>query len=459
MFYTEAALRWLERILEERYGHEFSLLEQSSALLMRLPGLEGYIKFDQLQSVFQQSRSDFPCEQWSASSEKFIAPVEDRIPAPSEIKLDDPLIEMDEQGAIVHYDILGLTYWMLTRLEEVGRSDLDEHLRFPATSSHAYKHEYLERPVVDEWLSILGQVISRVWPSLKLTSHEFSIKVSHDVDHPSMCAFKPWPTVIRMMAAHLIKRRDLGAFARTLLVKLGTSKRLHPKDPNNTFDWLMTVSESNDLKSAFYFICGRTVPSRDGDYELEDPAIRELLRRIHQRGHEIGLHPSYGTFRNPELLEMEWERLERVCAEEGIEQSQWGGRMHYLRWDQPKTMRAWAASGLNYDSTLGYADRPGFRCGTCHEYPAFDSADQTFLNLRIRPLIVMECTVMGTQYLNLGVGRQAHDKILLLKERSRDVGGVFTLLWHNSYFKVATLKELYLKIMDDCNFQRSKSGA
>ncbi|WP_234909911.1 polysaccharide deacetylase family protein, partial [Vibrio anguillarum] len=117
------------------------------------------------------------------------------------------------------------------------------------------------------------------------------------------------------------------------------------------------------------------------------------MRRIHERGHEIGLHPSYGTFQQPELIKQEAERLKRICAEESIDQHVWGGRMHYLRWEQSTTMRAWAGAGMTYDSTLGYADRPGFRCGTCFEYPAFDPVAQEQLNLRIRPLVVMECTV------------------------------------------------------------------
>jgi hypothetical protein len=52
------------------------------------------------------------------------------------------------------------------RVEEIGRTDLDNHERFPATSSHAFKHGYLDRPVVDEWLHLLGQVIQRQWPGV-----------------------------------------------------------------------------------------------------------------------------------------------------------------------------------------------------------------------------------------------------------------------------------------------------
>ena len=121
--------------------------------------------------------------------------------------------------------------------------------------------------------------------------------------------------------------------------------------------------------------------------------------------------------------------------------------MHYLRWEQPTTMRAWADAGMTYDSTLGYADRPGFRCGTCHEYPAFDPVAQEQLDVRIRPLVVMECTVIDSVYLGLGVTREAEGKMQQLKERCRQVNGCFGLLWHNSYFKNAQLKEIYINVL------------
>lgn len=185
MLFTNNALRWLEVILHERFGIKFILTQQANRLQLSLPSSDGVIIFDQLQSVFHQSHSDFPCQHWQASAECFTGPIEDTIPAPSEKALQMPLIKVNEQGATVHYDILGLTYWMLTRLEEIGRTDLDNHQRFPATSSHAYQHDYLERPVVDEWLNILGQVMNRVWPGVELRQHQFSMKVSHDVDGPA----------------------------------------------------------------------------------------------------------------------------------------------------------------------------------------------------------------------------------------------------------------------------------
>jgi hypothetical protein len=335
---------------------------------------------------------------------------------------------------------------MLNRIEEIGRTDLDIHDRFPAVASHAYKHGYLERPIVDEWLHILGQVMERVWPRIVLKQHQFSMKVSHDVDNPSLYAFKPWKTIVRMMAGHLLKRRDIGAFLTAPYIKLASRAALCPGDPYNTFDWLMEQSERHGLQSAFYFICGGNHPN-DPNYRLDDPRIRQLMRHIHGRGHEIGLHPSYGTYKRPELIAGQAQRLWAVCAEENIRQNAWGGRMHYLRWCQPITLRAWSDAGMAYDSTLSYADHAGFRCGTCFEYPAFDPVAQEGLPLRIRPLIVMEGSVIGEQYMNLGVGESALTKILELKEACRSVAGCFTLLWHNSSLTTEAEKNIYQSVL------------
>ena len=135
----------------------------------------------------------------------------------------------------------------------------------------------LDCPVVDAWMRLLGQVIERRWTGIELKRNEFQICLTHDVDQPSMYAFKPWKTIVRMMAGHIFKRADPKAFMYAPYVKLATKDHLINADHYNTFDWLMNVSEANNLTSSFYFICGRTHPSLDADYELEHPVMRDLL--------------------------------------------------------------------------------------------------------------------------------------------------------------------------------------
>ncbi len=447
--FTKNTLLWLEKLFYERFGIDFHIKEVEDSVVVELLGLPGQLVFDQLEPSFQESRSDFPCDYWNAESEGYTAPIEAQLPAPGTKQLSTPLITVSAKEAKVHYDIVGLAYWMLTRMEEIGREDLDNHQRFPATASHAFKHSYLERPIVDEWLDILGQVIQRVWPQIQLKKHFFEVKVSHDVDGPARYAFQNMKGLVRTIGGDVLLRRDMISALKAPWIWLNSRHTIHPKDPANTFDWLMQQSENNGLISSFYFICGRTDASKDALYDPEMPHIRKLMREIHQRGHEIGLHPSYNTYNRPEEVAREAVRLRKVCAEEGIEQEVWGGRMHFLRWNQAVTLKAWADAGMTYDSTLSYADRPGFRCGTCFEYPAFDAATDKPLPLRIRPLVAMDCTVIAERYLGLGSTEAAYEKFNALKDNCKKVGGVFTLLWHNSYFNTPEDFEIYRRLVSE----------
>lgn len=443
------SLEWIEVIVSERLGHRVRLsLVSEKTLKLEIDGVEGRIEFPLDPLTFNRTDSDLSCTTWSAEEEGWTAAYLPTLVVPGVDKIMSPLIEKTPEGFRIHYDLLGYVYWMLSRCEEVGRQDLDVHGRFSARSSHAFKCGYLERPLVDEWLAILSQVVRRNWPNLRLKKNIFSMKVSHDVDEPSRYAFRSPLGLVRAVAGDLLKRTDVVSVVRAPLVKLTSGQSLSKLDPSNTFSWLMDQSERHGLTSAFYFICGRTDSLKDADYEIEHPAIRHLLRTIHSRGHEIGLHPSYNTYLNATALADETQRLRDVCAEEGIVQNVWGGRMHYLRWSQPTTLAAWDRAGMTYDSTLGYADLPGFRCGTCYEYQGYDLTHQRILNVRVRPLIVMDVTITGRAYLGLGTGPEGLEVVELLKSSCRSVGGVFTLLWHNSNLTTPKERDFYSNLLE-----------
>jgi hypothetical protein len=171
--------------------------------------------------------------------------------------------------------------------------------------------------------------------------------------------------------------------------------------------------------------------------------MRRLFRSIHERGHEIGFHPGYSTYCHPDAFMRSIERLRRVLEEEGIQQPLLGGRQHYLRWEMPYTARLWSQAGLDYDSTLSYADHAGFRCGTCREFELFDVIERVPLGVRERPLIVMDCSIVDERYMGLGDGDTAIERMLQLKRHCSTVGGSFSLLWHNSYFDSQAQRQVY----------------
>jgi hypothetical protein len=447
--WTNARLAWLEAVLRERLHPELTLcLDDDLSMQLMLEGASGSVRFDASQRCFFEPGQVVGMQHWDAQCEGWSSVESKSLPAPSNQSLPNPLIAQVGEVWRFQFDLPGLIFWSLNRIEEVGATPLDRHGRFTSTNAHAGRHGYLDRPWVDEWLHILRQLLRRAWPQANWLEPTFEMTLSHDVDQPLRYGLRPLRGLIRdglQDARHPARWTRLAAAP---WVWLTSRTQLSPRDPANTFDWIMERSSQHGIRSAFYFLCGRTDPRMDAGYEVEDTSIRHLLRRIHGAGHEIGLHPSYNCVALDNVIQAEADRLRRVCKEEGIFQSTWGGRMHYLRWQQPATLLAWEAAGLSYDSTMGYADRAGFRCGTCFEYPAFDARHDRCLKLRVRPLVAMECTVTDEAYMGLGLGREALQAFALLKQRCRAVGGQFTLLWHNSELTQLRQRALYESVLE-----------
>ena len=83
----------------------------------------------------------------------------------------------------------------------------------------------------------------------------------------------------------------------------------------------MDVSERHGLRSAFYFLSHNDGgPDAHACNVLEHPWVRGLVGHVHRRGHEVGLHAGFGTYRDaartaPELRDAAGgRRASRVCA-------------------------------------------------------------------------------------------------------------------------------------------------
>lgn len=447
----DVALEWMSGILRERMhdGLRCRYIPDENRIALSMAGAG--------QQIFIECTSDFspsalerhPPAEWNPLQEEISLPGTGKLPAPGVVRLDHPIIERLPNGdAILRYDILHLAFWMMARIEELGDGPRDEHERFPASQSLAYKHAFLERPLVDEWIEVLRQITRIVWPAIALTESRFRIDLSHDVDAPSRYVFQNWPMTMRAVASDLAVHRDLPSALYGLSSRFRRHTSIPDHDRYNTFDWFMDTSESIGEASTFYFISGQTSPNRDADYRLDHPAIADLMKKIVARGHRIGLHPSYNTFDDPAALSAEARTLRARLSSLGIMQEEIGSRMHYLRWKYPDTLVALERAGLVRDATLSFADHPGFRCGTCFAYQGLDPLEGRILDLRLHPLIAMECTITDQRYLGLGLGQEAFDKFAELKDACRKVNGTFSLLWHNTRVAKPEERALYASVVN-----------
>jgi hypothetical protein len=301
---------------------------------------------------------------------------------------------------------------MLTRWEEINPAIPDAHGRFPARASLAFQWKFLSRPVVNEYADLLGKMLGQLGMPLPDLKRQTSLLITHDVDHPKLW----WTPLdrIRTLAGSLVKRRN----------PVETNGWLRQKkDPYDTFGFLMECSESVECISHFNFMGLRDRQS-DCYYPLNHPFVLNLIRTIDERGHRIGFHPSYESYGRPDIFLQELASLQAVSPQSIV-----SGRQHYLRFSVPETWQQWENAGLAWDSTMGYADMPGFRCGTCFDFPVFNAVTRTKLNLREKPLIAMDVTLAS--YLRLQP-EAAWEILSALKQEVYRYRGSFTLLWHNS---------------------------
>lgn len=346
------------------------------------------------------------------------------------VEKDIPIIFGDEELDVeveqikCGIDIFGSAFFMLTRWEEYVNKKRDLHHRFPAAESVAYKNKFLDRPIVNEYVEMLWKMLTYLRINQASRKRSFSIILTHDVDE--LAYWSGAKRSLQVLGADLLKRKDISLFWRNI-GELFSVKTGRKKDPYDTIDYLLDLSENSDLKSHFYFMSGG-ITKFDSNYNIKGEAAIKMIEMIRQRGHIIGFHPSYAAFNNPKQWKMEKEILEQALGGPVNE-----GRQHYLRFEAPFTWNIWNDHGMTMDSTLGYADQEGFRCGTCYEYTVFDFINRRKLRLKENPLVVMEGTLYGYQSLT---PNQMEDRIIKLMEVTKKYRGNFVFLWHNSSFNI-----------------------
>jgi hypothetical protein len=330
-------------------------------------------------------------------------------------------------------DIFGSIFFMLSRFEEIVRPERDVHDRFPATASLAMRENFLFRPIVDDYVDLLWALMQRLWPGLERPKPDGQIRVSCDVDQPFDRVKSNPLALVRSVGGDLVRRKSLSTAGRRVANFVARPFGIHHFDPYYTFDWYMDVCEEAGLRAAFYFIADHSAGTIDGDYDIFDPRILALMRDIDRRGHEIGMHASYNTFRDPEQMLRERRRLRDAARSAGLDIEVAGNRQHYLRWDSATTPDNLDAAGFTYDTTGSFADSAGFRYGTSRSFPMWSWQYLAPLRLRQKPLVLMECSVIAAKYMNFGYSQQAINTMLEIKESSLTRGGNFTFLWHNSH--------------------------
>lgn len=312
-------------------------------------------------------------------------------------------------------DVLASIFFMLTRWEEYVVKERDEYDRFIGKNSIAFKNDFLNRPVVNEYVEFVWKMLLSLGFKGKRKKRHFALVLTHDVDEPFMRFrfLKVSKYVIQaLLKGHL--KEALGYLP------------AYFKDPYDTYGFLMNVSETLNTKSHFYFMSSDWHTNEFKKSPYLSRHLELIISRIKKRNHIIGFHPGYFSVESLRNWNLEKEWIDSIIKEPILE-----GRQHFLRFFIPDTFTFWERNGMMLDSSLSYHDIEGFRCGTGDEFPVFDIISRCEYRLSERPLIVMDGTLVSYRKYTV---REIQDIMTYYINLGRKYSMCVTFLFHNSSF-------------------------
>ncbi len=296
------------------------------------------------------------------------------------------------------FDVFSATFYLLSRYEEYLISERDEHNRFAGKSSLAFKHGFLNRPVIDEWAYIIVDIIKKDHSDFVVKKRNFQFIPTLDIDRPYYYKTdSPLRRIVKMVLCGF------------------------QKDPFDIYQQVDNWDKMFKLKTVYFFLLGNK-HEHDCSPGIANELYRSLIKTTNRK-HQVGIHPSYFSSQHPNEVIPEKERLEHVAGKT-IEIS----RQHYLMLSLPGTYRTLIAGGISADYTMAFADLAGFRASTCTPFFWYDLSDEKRSDLLLYPTAVMD------QTLRRYMGLSAEEALIFIEElmkNAKAVNGTFISLWHN----------------------------
>lgn len=413
--------------MEQHARRDVSICLDGSSFELRIPDL--FFSMPESAWLKAESLPTLPLALWDGTVFKNDAAVAEQ-PLPVLYGTNSLCIKQDEEGLDLPLDLLGSIFFLLTGYEELVSTERDSHGRFPASASLAMRAGFIDRPLADEYANVLWLAMQKLWPQLKRRSIKSQLMLSCDVDQPFDCTVSTFSALFRACTGDVAKRRTPMAAMRRMLCFICNRIGDYRFDPCYTFDSYLELCKAFDLRATFYFIPSSSQPG-NGCYSITEKSIQQLMRKLSDGGHEIGMHGCYEAYVDNALTQCHREQMIRALDQAGIQQPLKSNRQHYLRWDSKITPSVLDQAGFEFDSTGGFADRVGFRFGTAREFSMWDWLSNRQLKLRQRPLIVMDCSLIHPDYMGLAYGEAAENHVAKLIRQVKIYGGVFSVLWHN----------------------------
>lgn len=346
------------------------------------------------------------------------------------------IISYVDGKATINYDIVASTFYFLSGWNELVNPQKDSFGRVKYADSMIKKLNISHIPVVNYYFEILREAIETLTKKeIKIHrwgEHSFAVSLTHDID----TCLSGW---LEGSFSELKKKRFLS------IPKL-VFKRFFQQDDWFNFQTIVDVEAQFGASSSFYFLPqkGKEGQWKNADYNINSKPIQNVIASLKNTPNEIGVHGSFGTHVNTDKFKTDIANIQH--------QPIVGNRFHFLMFEPEKTVSVLEAADIKYDTSLGFAEQIGFRRGTCYPFYLYNFETERISPVIEIPLIAMDTTLASTKYMGISQA-ESLPQLFQLVDEVKKFGGIFTLLWHNTYFsdyKYTGWKDVYVKTLRYC---------
>jgi hypothetical protein len=314
------------------------------------------------------------------------------------------------------FDIFAASFYLLSRYEEYLPHVKDDFGRFTAKESLAYKHRFLNQPVIDIWAYKLKDVLQERFPEFVFPDRNY--KVQPVIDVPMTYYFRK-KGLLRTIGGTLA---DIGRFRFKQLYQRYSVLMGFKRDPYDTFKWIITKQKQCDFKFMVLFLIG-DYSTYDKNISINKKEFVSLIKSVADYCN-VGLKASYFALEDISILKKEKLKMEAV-----INRDLQAVRHSFSKLNLPQSYRNLVELEIHQDYTMGYIDTLGFRAGTCTPFQFYDLDFEVQTPLQINPYHCLDFALLKYQS---ELDKKEHLQKLI--KEVKEVNGTFTPVFHNYTF-------------------------
>ena len=334
---------------------------------------------------------------------------------PHSILFEQGIRSYDLSKPEIFQDPLALAFYVVSRHEEYLPFEADEHGRFDVGSSILFSKGLLKQPYIHQLAEELLYNLKQHHPELIARYRDHSPKILIDIDQAFSYLGKGLWWSAYMSLKNLLNGKS-DRIMEQWKVKFGALQ-----DPFDAYEFLKEKQLASGIDFLYFIHCGDR-GKFDKVLPLTIEPVRQLIKNI-STDSQTGIHPSYYSNQDSNILHTEILRLKQITGKE-VSIS----RQHYLRLFMPFSYHQLMNEGIYADYSMGYAKEEGFRSGMCVPYPWYDLSNEIETPLIIHPVCFMEGIFAEEKRLSPGYAWRIIEELMNTVSKYH---GQFISAWHN----------------------------